>query len=76
MFNDIEMAPESPEKEQQATDPTMEQPRLIMPGSINPDLEKNLAEAVRREFHEKFNPYNSADFGPAREYYKKHRHFF
>lgn len=70
----IEMAPESPEEKQEATDVT--QPRVFMPGSIHPDWRKHQAEAVRREFHERFSPYNLLDLEEGRKYYKKYRHHF
>jgi len=72
MFNDIE----NPTATEESPNSTVTQSEVFTLGPKDPNWEENLKNAVRRDFKDKFNPYNPGDLEAAQEYYKKYRHLF
>lgn len=72
MFNDIE----NPTVTEESPDSTVTQSEVFTLGPKDPNWEESLKEAVRREFSDRFSPYDLGDLEVAQKYYKKHRHLF
>jgi hypothetical protein len=78
MFNGIESAYDSENVEggHTAPEPTGIQPKVFQLGPKNPNWRESFKKATRREFSERFDPYDLGDRDAALEYYKKHQHLF
>ena len=78
MFNGIESSYDSDnfEEENIVSEPKETLSKASQLGPKNPNWEEDFKKAVRREFRERFNPYDLGDHNAALEYYKKHQHLF
>ena len=78
MFNSIESSSgsENVERENSVSEPIKTQSEVFQLGPKDPNWRESFKEAGRREFHERFSPYDLGDRDDAFEYYKKHQHLF
>lgn len=78
MFNSIESScdSENVKEENTVSEPIKMRGEVFQLGPKDPNWREGFKQAARREFHERFSPYDLGDRDDALQYYKKRKHLF